>query len=46
MNILARCKGAHRTVLVTDAMRAPRLPPGEYELKGQPVFVQEGMPAG
>ena len=43
MKILARCKGAHRTVLVTDAMRAAGLPPGEYELGGQPVFVQEGM---
>ena len=41
MKILARCKGVDRTVLITDAMRATGLPPGEYELGGQPVFVQD-----
>lgn len=42
MNILARCKGAARTVLITDAMRAAGLPDGPYSLGGQDVFVQEG----
>ena len=42
MNILARCKGADRTVLITDAMRAAGLPDGQYSLGGQDVFVHEG----
>jgi N-acetylglucosamine-6-phosphate deacetylase len=42
MRILARCKGVERTVLITDAIRATGLPPGEYELGGQPVTVQHG----
>lgn len=42
MNVLARCKGVERTVLITDAMRAAGLPEGEYELGGQPVTVSEG----
>lgn len=42
MNILARCKGAARTLLITDAMRAAGLPPGEYTLGGQPVTMQNG----
>lgn len=42
MNVLARCKGVDRTVLITDAMRAAGLPAGEYELGGQPVTVSEG----
>ncbi|MEZ4663574.1 MAG: N-acetylglucosamine-6-phosphate deacetylase [Caldilineaceae bacterium] len=42
MNILARCKGAARTVLITDAMQAAGLPDGQYALGGQDVFVQEG----
>jgi N-acetylglucosamine-6-phosphate deacetylase len=42
MNVLARCKGVDRTVLITDAMRAAGLPDGEYELGGQPVTVSEG----
>lgn len=43
MKILARCKGVGRTVLITDAMRAAGLSPGEYELGGQPVYVSEGQ---
>ena len=39
MEILARCKGPQRTLLITDAMRAAGLPPGRYELGGQPVTV-------
>lgn len=42
MKILAACKGAARTILITDAMRATGLPPGEYELGGQAVTLQEG----
>ncbi|MCE7983575.1 MAG: N-acetylglucosamine-6-phosphate deacetylase [Caldilinea sp. CFX5] len=42
MNVLARCKGVDRTVLITDAMRAAGLPEGEYELGGQPVTVSDG----
>lgn len=42
MRILARCKGVARTVLITDAMRAAGLPPGDYDLGGQPVHVANG----
>jgi N-acetylglucosamine-6-phosphate deacetylase len=43
MNVLARCKGPTRTVLITDAMRAAGLPEGDYELGGQPVSVRDGQ---
>ncbi len=43
MNILARCKGSGRTILITDAMRATGLPDGEYDLGGQPVTVADGQ---
>lgn len=33
--------GSDRLILITDAMRAKGLEPGEYELGGQPVFVTE-----
>ncbi|MEM7532314.1 MAG: N-acetylglucosamine-6-phosphate deacetylase [Chloroflexota bacterium] len=39
MNILARCKGRDRTLLITDAMRATGLADGEYDLGGQAVIV-------
>lgn len=42
MNVLARCKGVARTLLITDAMRAAGLPEGDYELGGQPVTVRDG----
>ena len=42
MKILARCKGVEQTILITDAMRAVGLPPGNYELGGQSVSVQDG----
>lgn len=42
MTVLARCKGIERTVLITDAMRAAGLPPGTYDLGGQPVTVANG----
>jgi N-acetylglucosamine-6-phosphate deacetylase len=43
MNVLARCKGVERTILITDAMRAAGLPTGEYDLGGQPVTVKDGQ---
>ncbi|MCC9076923.1 N-acetylglucosamine-6-phosphate deacetylase [Litorilinea aerophila] len=43
MKILARCKGPSRTVLITDAMRAAGLPPGQYDLGGQMVTVQDNQ---
>jgi N-acetylglucosamine-6-phosphate deacetylase len=42
MKILARCKGVERTVLITDAIQATGLGPGQYELGGQPVTVKNG----
>ena len=42
MAVLARCKGPDRLLLITDAIRATGLPEGEYELGGQPVFVNGG----
>ncbi|THF68387.1 N-acetylglucosamine-6-phosphate deacetylase [Deinococcus sp. Arct2-2] len=39
----------HRTLLITDAMRAAGMPDGRYELGGQPVLVQAGqarLPSG
>jgi N-acetylglucosamine-6-phosphate deacetylase len=42
INILARCKGVERTILITDAIRATGLGPGQYELGGQPVTVRNG----
>jgi N-acetylglucosamine-6-phosphate deacetylase len=42
MSILARCKGPAQTLLITDAIRATGLPPGEYDLGGQPVTVAAG----
>ncbi|MCL4858984.1 MAG: N-acetylglucosamine-6-phosphate deacetylase [Caldilineaceae bacterium] len=42
IQILARCKGVERMVLITDAMRAAGLGPGDYELGGQPVKVADG----
>ncbi len=42
MRVLARCKGVARTVLITDAMRATGLPPGEYDLGGQVATVANG----
>lgn len=42
MELLARCKGVERSILITDAMRAAGLPDGEYDLGGQTVTVQDG----
>lgn len=43
MKVLARCKRAEHTVLITDAMRAAGLPEGESELGGQRVTVRDGQ---
>lgn len=43
MNVLARCKGPDRLLLITDAIRATGLADGEYELGGQPVFVGDSQ---
>ncbi|MCB0065384.1 MAG: N-acetylglucosamine-6-phosphate deacetylase [Caldilineaceae bacterium] len=42
MQVLARCKGIDRTILITDAMRATGLPDGDYDLGGQTVTVADG----
>jgi N-acetylglucosamine-6-phosphate deacetylase len=42
-NVLARCKGPDRLLLITDAIRATGLADGKYELGGQPVFVGDGQ---
>ena len=43
MKVFARCKGVERAILITDAMRAAGLPPGQYDLGGQPVRVADGQ---
>lgn len=42
MQVLARCKGVGRTILITDAMRAAGLADGDYDLGGQQVTVADG----
>lgn len=41
MEIIYRNMGSERLILITDAMRAKCLTPGDYELGGQPVIVTE-----
>lgn len=41
MQLLYDNIGSERLLLITDAMRAKCLPPGDYELGGQPVKVTE-----
>ncbi|MFC0299963.1 N-acetylglucosamine-6-phosphate deacetylase [Virgibacillus soli] len=41
MQIIYRNMGSERLILITDAMRAKCLQPGNYELAGQPVIVSE-----
>lgn len=38
-----RLFGAERMVLISDALRCCGMPDGEYELGGQPVFLQGGV---
>lgn len=45
MKVLARCLGAERIVLITDAMAGAGLPDGIYQLVGQNVHVRDGRAA-
>lgn len=42
IRLIIRCKGARRSVAITDAMEAAGLPDGKYSLGGQAVYVKEG----
>lgn len=42
MQILVRCLGPARVVLITDAMAGAGLPDGDYELVGHEVAVRDG----
>ncbi len=42
IRLIARCKGAEKTVAITDAMEAAGMPEGEYALGGQKVWVKAG----
>ncbi len=42
VQLITRCKGAGKTVAITDAMEAAGMPDGEYALGGQPVTVKNG----
>jgi N-acetylglucosamine-6-phosphate deacetylase len=42
VRIWSRCKGAHRAILVTDAMSATGMPDGDYRLGGLTVTVAKG----
>jgi len=41
VRMMIRCKGAERTIAITDAMEAAGMPDGEYALGGQHVFVRD-----
>lgn len=41
LQMIYKNMGSERLILITDAMRAKCLPPGDYELGGQPVKVTE-----
>lgn len=41
VKLIYKNMGSERLILITDSMRAKGLPPGEYELGGQPVFVSK-----
>ena len=43
VKLLVRAKGAGRTILITDAIRAAGLPDGDYDLGDQPVTVRDGI---
>lgn len=42
VRLLVRCKGADKSVAITDAMEAAGLPDGAYQLGSQPVTVRGG----
>lgn len=43
VKLLARAKGAKRTILITDSMRAAGLQDGLYDLGAQPITVKDGI---
>ncbi len=43
VRLVFRLFGAERMVLVSDSLRCCGMPNGEYELGGQPVFLEEGL---
>jgi N-acetylglucosamine-6-phosphate deacetylase len=43
VKIIVRAKGLHRTILITDAVRAAGLEDGEYTLAGQTITVRDGI---
>lgn len=43
MKVVARAKGLHGVVLITDAIRGAGMEEGLFELGGQPVYVKDGM---
>jgi N-acetylglucosamine-6-phosphate deacetylase len=43
VKLLVRAKGAKRTVLITDSMRAAGLQDGLYDLGTQPITVKDGV---
>ncbi|MCL2497146.1 MAG: N-acetylglucosamine-6-phosphate deacetylase [Symbiobacteriaceae bacterium] len=42
LHIIARCKGAERGILVSDAIRTAGMPEGEYTLGGRTVVLKGG----
>lgn len=42
MNILMRCKGPEKTILISDAIAATGMQPGRFTLGGQEVIVHNG----
>ena len=44
LDLVVRCKGVDRIILITDAIRAAGMPDGEYELGGLHVTVHQGTP--
>jgi N-acetylglucosamine-6-phosphate deacetylase len=43
MNVLIRCLGTERVVLITDAIQAAGMKDGKYTLVGSEVFVKDGI---
>ncbi len=43
VRLIFRLFGAERMVLVSDSLRCCGMPNGEYELGGQPVFLENGL---
>jgi N-acetylglucosamine-6-phosphate deacetylase len=43
VDLLLRCKGVQKTILITDAIRATGLEDGVYELGGHEITVQGGI---